>query len=336
VEKMNASLTMPCTVPTREERYKPIHDFFRQQGFLPVDAESFQVFKQYERHSALAEMSAVMITTWTSDFHGLYKIMGGYLCSVYFHHTRSVYFVIYPPVEEAACPLERIVDTLYDLTNKAGYPLFQLRFIDEPFLRELRTLKGYSIKTECSDNESEYIYHPYDILDTNGSINAEKRRLIKKCANTIMTENFSLQALTNKNVHHCYAVENEWCQNKDCRLCASYWGCEKKALEVMISLFDERIQKGLILFQGEKPAGYVIGECRDKNLAYLWYGKSALNNFFIYLIYTMVDRYFASVDYINASEDMGNPGLRLFKSHLGVHTFLQKYTCTFTALRGQK
>jgi hypothetical protein len=169
-----------------------------------------------------------------------------------------------------------------------------------------------------------------------GTVNAEKRRLLRKCAKTVKTENLSLQTMTNENVHLCYTVENDWCQNKDCLSCASFWGCEKKALEIMISLFDERIQKGLILFQGEKPVGYVIAERRDKNKVYLWYGKSTLHDFFLYLIHTIVEQYFADADYINLSEDMGNPGLRLFKSHLSVHTFWLKYTCTFTALPEQK
>jgi hypothetical protein len=104
----------------------------------------------------------------------------------------------------------------------------------------------------------------------------------------------------------------------------------------MLSLFDECIQKGLILFQGEKPVGYVIAERRDKSLAYIWYGKSTLNYFFHYLIHAIVERHFADADYINLSDDMGTPGLRLFKSHLSVHTFWLKYTCTFTALPEQK
>lgn len=97
----------------------------------------------------------------------------------------------------------------------------------------------------------------------------------------------------------------------------------------MIALFDERVHRGFILYHCEKPVGYIVGERRDEHLAFLWYGKAILNDFFVYLIHAMAERYLSGSKLINIGEDMGNAGLRVFKRHLGAHTFLRKYICTF-------
>jgi hypothetical protein len=126
-------------------------------------------------------------------------------------------------------------------------------------------------------------------------------------------------------------VQNQWCAPKDCAVCASFAGCEKTAVEIMTAIFDEKIHRGLLLYCKEAPTGYVICEKKSANLTYLYFGKSIVQDYFVYLIYMIAKMYYADVKYLNINEDMGSPGLRMFKSHIGVHELWRKYLCTYTA-----
>ncbi|GHT65500.1 hypothetical protein FACS1894110_07520 [Spirochaetia bacterium] len=301
--------------------------YFRQQGFCPADRDSFPVYKQYEQASGLQEMSAAIIASWSFVYHGLYKIIAGYLCGVYFYEGKPIYFTIHRPREDSACSLNQIIDMLYRFSREAGLPFLQIKFIDEAYLGEYQDVSGYRINTERRDSDDEYVYRVQDLLELSGPVNFYKRKRLKRCTDRA---DISLRPMTNENVHICMEVEEEWCRGKDCTYCASFGGCEKRALEIMIDLFDDQIHKGLFLYQNDKPAGYIISEKISDKLAFLYFGKANMEGHFVYLIYMLFKTCFPEVEYMNLNEDMGSPGLRLFKSHLSAYELWPKYICTYT------
>ncbi|GHV05803.1 hypothetical protein FACS189485_13350 [Spirochaetia bacterium] len=318
---------LPPDSPEAARAYR----YFRQQGFCPADRDSFPVYKQYEQASGLQEMSAAIIASWSFVYHGLYKIIAGYLCGVYFYEGKPVYFTIHRPSEEPACSLNQIIDMLYRFSREAGLPFLQIKFIDEAYLGEYQGAKGYRVNTERRDSDDEYVYRVQDLLELSGPVNFYKRKRLKRCTDRA---DISLQPMTNENVHICMEIEEEWCRGKDCTYCASFGGCEKKALEIMIDLFDDHVHKGLFLFQDDKPAGYIICEKISDKLAFLYFGKANMEGYFVYLIYTMFKTCLPDVEYMNLNEDMGSPGLRLFKSHLSAYELWPKYICTYTKEEG--
>jgi hypothetical protein len=331
---------LPPDSPEAARAYR----YFRQQGFLPAEKDSFPVYKQYERSSGLQEMSAAIIASWSFVYHGLYKIIAGYLCGVYFYEGKPVYFTVHRPTEKSACSLNQIIDSLYRFSREAGLPFLQIKFIDEAYLGEYQNVPGYRVNTERRDSDDEYVYRVQDLLELSGPVNFYKRKRLKRCFDR---DDISLCPMTNENVHLCMEIEEEWCRGKDCTYCASFGGCEKKALEIMIGLFDDQIHKGLFLFQGgnlhptgsveeqdDKPAGYIICEKVSENLSQLYFGKAIMEGHFVYLIYMMFKTCFPEVEYMNLNEDMGSPGLRLFKSHLSAHELWPKYICTYTKDEG--
>jgi hypothetical protein len=57
-----------------------------------------------------------------------------------------------------------------------------------------------------------------------------------------------------------------------------------------------------------------------------------MEGYFVYLIYMLFKSCLPEVEYMNLNEDMGSPGLRLFKSHLSAYELWPKYICTYTKI----
>jgi hypothetical protein len=302
------------------------------KGFVPAGRESYPLFQNFIHDSELAEKTAVVSTVWSATFNELYKIINGYLCTAWFFPGLPVYFELNRPLD-CGCPLQDMIDGLYSLAMEAGLPFLQIYAIDEKFLGEYESIRGYDIRTEYSDDHSEYVYPVQLLLNLTGRINNPKRKRLNKCFNN---PGISIVPLTKENIGLCLEMQNQWCASKDCATCASFAGCEKTALETMIDIFDEQIHQGLLLYSGKSIAGYVIGEKKSQKLAYGYFGKSIVQDHFVYLIYMMVKMYHADVEYLNTNEDMGSPGLRMFKSHISVHELWRKYACTYTAKGGSQ
>ncbi|MDR2634093.1 MAG: phosphatidylglycerol lysyltransferase domain-containing protein [Treponema sp.] len=312
---------------TINEQFIKVYDFFQQQGFVPADQASYPIFKGYEQDSRLQERSAAIIASWSIEFNGLYKIISGYLCSVYFFRDSPVYFIIHRPQGSVAYSLQQIVDRLYDLVRSIGLPALRVFAVEDRFLKEYKAINGYDIQVEYKEKNSAYVYRTKDLLELSGSINYYKRKRLK---NFLDNPSVSLHPLTKANVHLCLEIEKQWCKAQDCEYCESFCGCEKKALGIMVSLFDERVQKGLLCYYEGIPAGYIICEKGNTEVAFLYFGKGIIPGLFVYLIYTMFSRYITDAEYMDINDDMGNSGLRQFKSHLSAHELWRKYLCTFT------
>ncbi|MDR3237371.1 MAG: phosphatidylglycerol lysyltransferase domain-containing protein [Spirochaetia bacterium] len=216
---------------------------------------------------------------------------------------------------------------LYELSEKAGLPFFQIKFIDERFLSEFQAIQGYDIKTEFKEDNSEYVYRIQDFIDLSGKINTNKKKRLNKC---FKETDLSFRPLNKENIGVCLKIQEEWCRGRDCSYCESFVGCEKKALEIMVAFFDDRFHSGLLLYQTDILVGYYIYEIVNEKLAFAYFGKSLYENGLLYILYTMSKTLLDRVKYINFSEDMGNVGIRSFKRHLGVYSHQQKYMCSFT------
>jgi hypothetical protein len=306
--------------------------FFRDRGFLPVDRSAYPVFRTFSQYSLLQEMSAPIIGSWSFAYHGLYKLIGGCLCTVYFHGAKPVYFTLHRPAGFPPASLPRIIEALYGLCREAALPFLQIRFVEERYLADFEGVRGYRVETLRRPQDDEYVYRAADLLDLSGTVNFYKRKRVRRCS---ALEGVSLRPMTNANVRDCLVIEDRWCQGKDCAYCASFGGCESKALRTMVELFDEEVHTGLLLYLpgasgGEEPAGYVICERISEKLAFLYFGKAVVEGFFVFLIYRLFRDQLHGVEYLNINEDMGSPGLRLFKSHLSAYELWPKYICTFT------
>jgi hypothetical protein len=170
------------------------------------------------------------------------------------------------------------------------------------------------------------VYRTEDLIELSGGINLNKRNRVKKFS---AKPNVQLKPITHENIGLCLEIQQQWCLHRDCVFCASFAGCEKKSLEIMTGIFDDRIYDGIYGYIDGNPAGYAVWEKKNETLSYLYFGKAIIQDFFAFLIYTAVKDHLSGVTYFNIGEDMGNPGLRTFKKHMGVHELWKKYLCTY-------
>ncbi|MDR1398841.1 MAG: hypothetical protein LBJ41_02835 [Treponema sp.] len=309
-----------------EEGEKRAYTFFLREGFVPIDIHAHPLLRDYQRGAMIAEMAAALILAWSFNYNGLYKVLNGILSIAYFDGKQPVYFTLHWLPETPASALRRTLDALYDLSRKAGLPFLQIRCIEERFLKEYKLIDRYNIQTEYRDSDSEYAYRTVDFLKLKGTVNLNKRQRLTKL---FKRQNISFHPITRKDAGICLEIQNNWCTNKDCAICASYIGCEKKALEVMVAIFDERFHKGLFLCYDDIPVGYCIGELINSKVSMAYFAKSPVQNYFLYLLYMITKTYFSDIEYVNLDSDVGNPGLRMFKTHLGVYEHWRKYMCTY-------
>jgi hypothetical protein len=305
---------------------KQSYSFFLHEGFVPVEKKALSLLRDYQRGTVITEMSAALILAWSFNYNGLYKVLNGILAVVYFNEKLPVYFTLHRLPETPASAARLTIDALYDLSRKAGLPFLQIRCIEERFLREYESIDGYEIQTEYRDYDSEYAYRTADFLELKGGVNSNKRQ---RLTSLFKRQSISFRPITSKDADLCLEIQDKWCAGKDCAVCASYIGCEKKALEVMIDMFDERFHKGLFLCYDGAPAGYCIGETLNSKAGVAYFAKSPVQNYFLYLLYMLTKTYFSDIEYINLDCDVGNPGLRMFKTHLGTYELWRKYICAY-------
>jgi hypothetical protein len=303
-------------------------DFFLKTGFKPITKETYHLLKGFEHDSILVERTALVTVAWVPDHNGLYMLIRDHLCCVLFYERKPVYFVIYRPGADrnGGGPLKAVINDLFEMLRGIRLSSLQIRYISEDCLDEYQAIPGYTVKTEYSDNDSEYVLKTTDLLDLAGGINAHKREQINKI---LKKTNLELRPLDRENIHVCTAIETEWCRSKVCEICRQPNGCEKLAVGMMTSIYDENRLCGYLLFQDNAPIGYnVVG--KRNNISFDFFGKTLNGIPFVYLVYMTVKDYLSDVEFFNMDADIGIPGLRTFKQHLGLSSLKRKYICNFS------
>jgi hypothetical protein len=329
------------------ERDRLVRDRLLGQVFLPVGAVTFTLFRDFKGGSLISEFTPAVSTFWAGSFHELYRFIGDALVTVFFFEGMEPYFEINraredaPPAAEAKpavrpFPLEELIKILYETARAAGLPSLRVYAVEERLLGEYRAVPGYQVSVEYSDDHSEYVYKPADIVNLSGGINHKKHTHLNKF---LGRDDIEIRPMNRDNRQLFLDIEREWCGFQDCVKCSAFAGCEYKALEIMADIYDDEYFHGLFGYLGGKASGYLIWEQRAGGLAYLHFGKGLIRNFFVYLIYMLAKDELGGSGgsgflrppavSLNLNEDMGKEGLRQFKRHLGVYEYWRKYLCTY-------
>jgi hypothetical protein len=307
------------------EQQAKAYSYFLNQGFLPIDTEQYLFLRSFDGDNHTHEMTAAVCSIWGFAYHALYKHMCSCLCSIWFYSDGHSSFLVHRSPEMSKEGIEALVDNLYELSEKSGLSGLQIWPVEERFLEDYKQLETYVVHAECDGNWCEYIYSPKNILELSGRANSNKRNRVKKF---FAMPDISIRPLTKDNFDHCLQVEEAWCREQDCAYCESFGGCAKKSLENMAALFEERFFQGMIGYINDIPVGYVIWENIGR-WTFVYFAKTYIPNFNMYLYYMMAKNYLFAVEFINIGSDMGKIGLRVFKQHLSAHEILRKYHCTF-------
>ena len=312
------------------ETHIKLHTYLLENGFAAADTNSHEMIRNFNADNLLYEMTACLTVTWYDELNTLYKIIDGFLCIANFYQDGDFsFFIVHSACADKKCEknnLQQIINTLYDISIRAGLNSLPVWGIEERFLDDYRQLKGYNIETGYNDNMSEYVFKAENLLNLQGSVNEEKRRQLRKFMDR---PDISLHIMTKENVKLCLEIENQWCSLQDCNLCKSFAGCSKRTLEIMTDIFDGSIYQGILGYIDGKLEGYIIFEKISEDLVYFYFAKTTASNFSVYLYYICVQRYMSKAVKINIGADLGINGLKLFKRRLGIYDLQKKYFCNF-------
>lgn len=332
------------TAPRDDGLRRRCREFLVGQGFSPIGRESYAVFKAYDTGvHQFHELTATVSTIWAFGFDAIYKIINGFLCSVWFYQSGDLYFYIQRPASDTAdsAPLRALIGELRALARGAGLDALRIWAVDETLLAALQVALRAALElpegagtaasgavgtlsAACSEDYSEYVYRVADIGEWNGGVNLNKRNSLKRC---FATPDLSLRPLSADNFARCFEIEDEWCRHQDCDACRAFAGCARDSLGNMGEIFDPVVYGGFLLYVAGKPEGYAIWETLG-GTAYVYFAKANIPNFNVYLYYRMAKDHLGEAEFLNNGYDMGKPGLRMFKRHLGVHRMMQKYLVT--------
>ena len=111
----------------------------------------------------------------------------------------------------------------------------------------------------------------------------------------------------------------------DCSNCV--YGCELDVGSRIMESWDELGMKGIVIESGKEAIAFGI-VCFQKDTAFFISKKIRRQTRGLdpYLTAMMMNSLFGSEHkYINYSDDLGNEGLRKYKSSLGRHTLMHRY-----------
>jgi hypothetical protein len=300
-----------------------LHKYLLENGFVTAGIENYTVVKNFNADNQLNELTVCSIVTWSGELNTLYKIINGFLCIANFYAAGEISFSVIRST--AGDCLQNVVDTLYDLSINAGLDNLPVWFIEERFLEDYRSLKGYIVDTVCTEDIYEYIFNTDSLLNLDGRANKERRRLLRRFSEN---SNVSVKPITKENISLCLGIDEKWCNSQDCDQCRAFVACSKNALKIMINIFDDSVYQGVLGFIDDLPVSYLIFEKAGDDIAYFHYSKTIVPNFCYYIYYTTIKHYLYNIKKVNFGIDLGNQGLRFYKRNLGEYEFLRSYICT--------
>ena len=114
-----------------------------------------------------------------------------------------------------------------------------------------------------------------------------------------------------------------WCELRNCEECE--FGCPLECIERIIPVFTRIEGYGIIVYISGEPAGYCIG-ARHADYAILQFQVTSvfITGLGEFMYTEIMKRFLEGVTHINTEEDLGDPGIRLFKSRLAPHELVSR------------
>ena len=179
------------------------------------------------------------------------------------------------------------------------------------------------VSWEITDLRSlrDYIYQRPDFLASMESNDSRYRYryFVRRYAPEIIT-------LTKEHWRDCVdCMEEFWCPHRDCSSC--HYGCPRDIVARVIREFEYMETDGLLVRVGGRPVGFCITTCRNGLGVYQFkHADNHIKGVNEYLLRECFDRFLTDAEEINYTEDMGDEGLRAYKSKLAPYTLLPHLT----------
>jgi hypothetical protein len=300
----------------------PFPDSF-SRSFAPMTLDTKLLYDQFLEALPGALTSPLFfqgLYAWNFTVLNRYVVIDDHLCMVasdlMTHRTYAL-----PPVGALDSPsFERAVDFLYAAFESEGLPL-TFNEIPEYMLRFFSSLKNYDVNVSFSVDWSDYSFLREDFMDgINKKSSREAMRQFEKNGRLVVRE------IAPPDINRTLAVTWKYfCSERLCADCVC--GCEATVVSRAMGAFRELGLTGVIVESEGTPIAFCLG-CSQKDtfLFFLKKVKHGVRGLNEYINVQMMERFGGNAKYVNYSDDMGNAGLRFYKSRLDKHALMHRYT----------
>ncbi len=300
-----------------------------QLGYRPMKAGDQRVFDPY--YNAMnghysSSLSFSSLLAWSDAIPILYKPVGSLLCCLAYDGTERIWkafpFIGRYSQESVGAALRVLREDMQTLR----LPLLVVEGSEwmVPFYQGVEDI---SWESERPREWMDYIYQRADFEKSLDSPESRYRRryfLRKFSPETVV--------LTSAHKDECLdCLRAVWCPGRDCADC---YACPLDAVGNVVGALDNLRAEGILVRVDGKPAGFCIVSSLNGMCVYLFkHADNHMKGINEYLIYECLTRFLPGAEEINYTDDMGNEGLRAYKSNLAPYTLSPRFTLRAAAMR---
>lgn len=221
---------------------------------------------------------------------------------------------------------KKVIELLMEDANERGHN-FTLRGITENQIPQIEEWFPNLFRFELNRDDSDYIYTVEKLSTLAGKKLHGKRNHIHRFKDSNDWEYYDV---TSENVGECIQMNKKWLEKYVTEEDAGLIN-EAKAVEQVLTHFDELKVKGGILKKNGEVVAYTIGEPLNANTYVIHIEKAFYE---IQGAYPMINQQFVlhncqDYEYVNREEDTGDEGLRKAKLSYYPDILLDKYIATY-------
>jgi hypothetical protein len=273
---------------------------------------------------ALSDYSFANNVIWLAQASGFYQIIEGCFCL--FALTGNGLSMLLPPLGEPMRQQRafRICMKIMDAYNPSPAQA-RVDFVYHDFLKVLDTdiLTGAPLVNgelwHWEVTNPDYIYRTQDLIDLKGNSYKTKRNEINQFRRA--HPNHALVPFLKEHVSEARQLVNTWMQQRLQTIPDGSFEdfvynleMERKAIQRVITLYDELGLEGLSLFIDDKLAGFTFGERLNRDVANVLIEKTDFNiQGAAQFLFREFSKVFADCTFINVGDDLGFENLRRVK-----------------------
>jgi len=286
---------------------------------------------------ALSDYSFANNVIWLAQASGFYQIIEGCFCL--FALTGNGLTMLLPPLGEPSRQHRalKICVKILDAYNPSALQA-RLDFVYHDFLKVLDTdiLTGLPLVNgelwHVEVTNPDYIYRTQDLIELKGNAYKTKRNEINQFRRA--HPNHELVPFSRAHEGEARALVNTWMQQRLQTIPDGSFEefvynleSERKAIQRVITLYDELKLEGLSLFIDGKLEGFTFGERLNRDVANVLIEKTNFNiQGAAQYLFREFSKVFADCTWINVGDDLGFENLRRVKMSYRPAMFGEKIT----------
>ncbi|MGN0630905.1 MAG: phosphatidylglycerol lysyltransferase domain-containing protein [Ruminococcus sp.] len=295
----------------------------KNKSFPLINANTHEKFSHFQFANAFADTTFSLLYSWGEKFDYGYHLYDDVMAitGIDINGKRGFSLIRSKPEISIDTAFRRLCQYCSDI---GIMPVFE--YISENELNDyIHAVNGIGRKIEFSYQEkySDYIYETTEFISMVGNRNKTKRggyNFLERYYPDIKYISYKPQMYND-----VMEIFNSWCSTHECEKC--YYGCERKAFERFMEIYNDKFHKIGISYVGNRPLSFAVCEQINEYTMSYYFQKNAKR---IRGLTYWLNRHMAleheNIKYINLGEDMGIQGLITDKKLLHPCKIVKKYT----------